>query len=99
MKLDGLAGGKVDPGYLVGTDRFCNKGQFFSGNAAGSHTETQHAGFSALLGVASIQAGKALIGHFVQIACIKGSCFFPEFRQIGFPGLGIDSIHIHFPSL
>ena len=99
MKLDGLTGGKMHPFHLVFPDHFCDKTYFFSGNGSRRHTETKHTGFSILLGIASIKTGEALVIIFLQLAFVKGRCFFPESRKVLLPLLWIYRFHEVLPFL
>ena len=99
MKLDCLAGGKMSFFQIICSNGICNKFQFFLCHTAACHAQTQHACLSALLRVASVQSGKALVGIFTEFSCIKGCRFFPESRNILFPVVVISDFHISPPDV
>ena len=97
MELNGLAGGEVDPGDLVVPDGPGGEGQLLRRHPAGGHPQPEHIGLSALLGVAAIEAGEALVGGLVQLPGVKRGGFFPEGGQVLLPGLGLDGVHGRIP--
>ena len=93
VELDGLAGGEVGPGHVILPDGLGGERQLFLRHPAGGHPQAQHTGLSALLGVAAVQAGKALIGGLVQLSGVKRGGPGLKFRQVLLPALSIDLMH------
>ena len=93
VELNRLAGGKVGPGNGIGADGLGHKGQLVPGDPPGGHAQAEHTGLAALLGIAAVKAGKALIGALVQGPGIKFVRLLPEGGQVLLPALGVDGVH------
>ena len=96
VELDGLAGGEMHTAYLVLADGPGDESQFFRCYPAGRHPQAQHVGGTALLRVAAVVAGKALVGGLVQLTGVKGGSFFLKSGQILLPGFRVNGLHHKF---
>ena len=65
-----------------------HKGQLLLCDPPGGHPQPEHTGLPALLGVAAIQPGKALVGVFVQLPRVKLRGLLREGWQVRFPSSG-----------
>ena len=97
MQLDGLAGGEVRALDAVLADGLCHKGELIARDAACGHTQAQHAGLAALLGVAAIVAGKTFVFADFDLAGVERGRFVAEFAEIGLPCLDRNGIHAFPP--
>ena len=95
VELDGLAGGKMYPRYLIFFNSAGSKSQPFFRHHPGRHAQPQHVGFAALLSIASIVAGKAFVSSLIHLTGIECPCLFPKLFQVCFPDLGRDRCQIH----
>ena len=95
MKLQGLAGGKMHPADLIVLNSLSDKPQLFLCYDASWHTQAQHTGLAAPLGVASKAAGNPLVGFGIHFSAVKlFRCFF-KCLVVVFPDFWTDVCHFH----
>ena len=82
MKLQALAGGKVNQGNVICFNAFCNEEQLFLCDFSSGKPKAQHTGIAASLGIAAEAAGKFFVLGNIDVFLIELFRHFMEFFQV-----------------